>query len=380
MSNTVDFDRIFEKQKELDAKRNSGENLGVRFYKIRQGDNRGRLMPKCTANPNSAAPFVKESAMHFSVGPNQAAFMCLGAGCPICQYALQLNNSSDPSDLESASQICAKTRYYSSWIDLDEPVYTAKDLQEWKANSKDVSKDPPFVLGDSKIQILSYGPDILGKIYKQFTSLRMDISNLDTGYDLILNKTGKGKEGTKYTLMLHPIQKAQTIIKKGMVLSGDAAVDALPDLDLVLTPRKAEDMIKALNGSVVGNTGNVLPASVPAPALPPVSAPAPVPVLPSPKTAVVPPISAVSKSVEDDNPPCYKDVSVWSETDPECVGGCVGDEEFDKCPLWQQCGEAVGKLKPVQAVRRGRRPSPKAVVKAESEADLLEEELASAIK
>jgi hypothetical protein len=374
----VNFDRLKEQQQIMDAK-NSRGGSAVKYFTPKQGLNRVRLLPPWLEEGVQCEDIYKEVSMHFGVGPNGMSFVCAGPNCPICEFVARLRNSGDPADLETSETIKAKVRYNSNVIDLDDPVYTEKDVQEYKSKMKDQTKEVPFAAGDSKIQLFSFGSDVCGKLLRLFNALKLDISDLDNGYDVIIDRSGTGRS-TKYnSVMIHPTPKSCVLSKKGKALSTSEALKIIPNLSLMVIPKSKEDMLSAINGTVVGalptsnvNQTPVLPPPVvKAPALPAMVA-KPVSVTPSAGTSVV------GVKVEDETPPCFKDASVWSDKDPECIGGKAGDEEFDKCPLWQVCGESVGKLQPV---RKGRRVAAKPVVaEVSNEADALEAELAAAIK
>lgn len=379
----VNFDKLKEQQQVLDA-RNARGGSSVKYFTPKQGMNNVRLLPPWLEDGVQCEDVYKEVGMHFGVGPNGLSFVCSGQGCPICEFVERLRNSGDPADLEMSETIKAKVRYSSNIIDLDDPVYTEKDVQEYKSKMKDPTKEVPFAVGDSKIQLFSYGSDVCGKLLRLFNALKLDISDLDKGYNIIIDRSGTGRN-TKYnSVMIHPEPKVCVLSKKGKALSTSEALKVIPNLSLMLVPKSMEDMIAAINGTTVGS----LPASsaAPKPVLPPpVKAPSLPAVVAKPaavaKPVVVTPVagtSVIGVVSEDETPPCFKDSSVWSDKDPECIGGKVGDEEFDKCPFWQVCGESVGKLQPV---RKNRRSAAKPVVaEVSNEADELEAELAAAIK
>lgn len=378
----VNFDRLKEQQQVIDA-RNARGGSSVKYFTPKQGMNRVRLLPPWLEDNVQCEDVYKEVSMHFGVGPNGMSFVCSCQGCPICEFVERLRNSGDPSDLETSEIIKAKVRYSSNIIDLDDPIYTEKDVQEYRSKMKDPTKEVPFAVGDSKIQLFSYGSDVCGKLLRLFNALKLDISDLDHGYNVIIDRSGTGRN-TKYnSVMIHPEQKGCVLSKKGKDLSTSEALKVIPNLSLILIPKSMEDMVAAINGTTVGSLSSnssaskpVLPPPVRAPALPAIvakpAAAKPVSVTPVAGTSVI------AAPAEDDTPSCFKDVEIWSDKDPECVGGKVGNEDFDKCPFWQVCGESVGKL---QQVRKGRRSATKPVVaEVSNEAGELEAELAAAIK
>lgn len=390
----VNLDKVKQKQQEIEIQQNRQSNF--RFWTPKSGSNKIRLLPPWSSNGPNADQFEREVSMHFNIGPNESFFICPRqtpklpnpGDCPICDYVDSLRKSKDPSDMELASVIMAKRKYYSNIIDCDDPVYKQSDVDEWKANSKDPSRECPFKIGDTKIQIFSYGPQIYTQLINLFAELHMDLTDVEKGHDIIIKRDGKDRN-TRYSSILCPVPRAVTVIHNGVSTKDIPLID----LDNAITIKKPEEMQAALYGttppalpSVSTGIPNVPPTvttSAPPPSLPPTVFSATLPT-----TSLVGNAQAQVREIEDSGddgnggeedgpPPCFKDSKVWSDNDPECVGGMKDGNKYTPCPFYKDCGIAVGKLSPEKPARRKRTPVSE---KPKSDAEKLEEQMADALK
>lgn len=247
----INFDNHNKRNAEANAKKNKREK--TKYWKAREGKNRVRFMPPWTqdeANIMCGLPY-KELHIHFGVGANDesdgATFACPvktpGGGAksdPICEYVRGLYNSGDPADRELAKSVQAARRWYSPIVDLDDPVYTKKDTAEWLDAQQDKSRDCPFKEGETKIQIWSYGK----RVYDQlaiFLADRIDFTDLETGFDMFIQRTGSGKNDTVYLV------RTNTEGRSSFKFIGNIA-ERMPNLDQLMPFAEPEAMLNALTG------------------------------------------------------------------------------------------------------------------------------------
>jgi len=390
----VDLNYINQKQQELEAAAAARGVGGFRFWNPEAGKSKLRLMPPWAEGVRS---FERATMTHWSVGPDGLMFTCPGAGCPICEYVQKLRATGDPADAEKANEMAAKKRYLSNIVDLNDPVYTGKDVEEWQAAKQQSGGTDacPFEVGQTKVQVFGYGAMIYTQLMNIFAQLQQDITDIEHGYDLLLTKVGQ-KMNTKYTIIPAPPARPMHITGR------KSLSEILIDLDKILPPKPIEDMLAALSPQAA--PAPAMPAAARPPALPPPAAsPAPVslpPPAPAPAAAglnyapkAAPKAAAPAPAPAEPPPPCFKDKTTFDQADAQCAGGEQKDpetdtiEKFEKCPFFQECGEFAGKLvAPTPARRRGRPPAsaaPPAPAAASTpdnaEADLLEAQMRSAL-
>lgn len=208
----IDIGKIkakIEEEKRLAAQRKSFEK--IRWWKPRVGENLIRLMPPWTSEGPNADVFYRETYRHWSVGSggydkeNGLNFTCPvktpdgpGGVCEVCDHAKKLRQSGDPTDLEEAKLLSAKKRISSNIVDLNDPVLTAEDVQEW-VESHPPNAECPFKEGDTKVQIWSYGATLFGELLDYFAD-SVPLAELVDGHNIKLTRTGKNKEDTRYRL------------------------------------------------------------------------------------------------------------------------------------------------------------------------------------
>jgi hypothetical protein len=388
----VNLDKVKQRQKEEEKKAAARMAGGFRFWSPKQGKNLVRLLPPWTEEGLNADQFEREVYMHWSVGDgeNTSSFLCpkktpnLEGGpqpCPVCDEVDRLRATGDPTDAEAATKIAAKQRFYSNIIDLENPTYTQDDIDEWKANSNNPQSEVPFDVGHTKIQVLTYGPMIYGELLNLFADLDMDLTNIDAGRNIIIRRTGKDLQ-TKYKVIMEAHDSKADIIGKPLK-------ERLVNLDTVMLPKPQEEMLAALSAAppapsslppAVAPPPQSLPAAAPAPA--PAPAPAATPA-PTAAAAVAPPKVEEAEpeaEPEEEELACFGDGTTWAQDDPECVGGVKGDDEYDPCPKFQECGIKNGKLAAPKPKRRRRKAAKApATTEAPTDADKLEEQMAAAL-
>lgn len=353
----VDVNKVKQKAEEEAAKAAARQAGGFRYWSPKGGKNKIRFMPPWTAEGNNANQFWREVFVHWGIGADDAgeggqSFACPtqtpfgpGGACPVCVYVAQLRGTKDAADMEMANNLRAKNRFYSNIVDMDDSVYTSKDVEEWKERQEDKTRECAFKPGDTKVQVFSYGP----MIYKDLLDIfcETDISDLNGGHDVIITREGTGRE-TKYRTRAE--FSATAFAPKGRAIS-----EAVIDLDRLMPFAPPEQMAAALNGEAPAPRQQV-PAAKPAPQLPAANtgaaaAPKPTPAVqqPKPTPAVQPkptPAPAKQQSLPqtppaDEAPPCFKDLQTCNQGDAECVGGQKGEDIYDPCPFFTDCHAAL---------------------------------------
>ena len=374
----VNLQKMQETKAELDAKAALRAAGGARFWKAKVGNSKIRLLPPWTNKGAFADDFAREVAVHWNVGEENQRFLCpvkspgVEGPCPICDLVAQLRKTEDPGDSELANELRPRIQYFSNIVDLEDPVYTQKDVDEYKSRQQDKSKEVPFTVGTTKTQVYGYGPSVYEKIVNLFAVLFQDLTDLKTGRDIIITRKGNDKNNTRYDV----IQADATPLK----VQGELR---MTDLDAFQQPAKLEDM----QGAVAGLLG--VPAAPPPPQLPPSPSPAPMAApqslppstrqsaapAPAPAPAAAPKTDSLPVINGEDAPECFGDSEVWSDTDAECTGGVKDGDEYDPCPFFKLCGEKCGTLQPEKASRRRRGGGGSGGAKTTNAADTMEAQM-----
>lgn len=349
----VDLALMNQKQAEIAAQQAARSVGGVQYWNPSDGSSKIRMCPPWADNVRS---FERSLDMHFGVGQEEQVFTCPGQGCPICAHVAALRATNDPGDAELAGRMAKKKRYYSNIVDLNDPVWTKKDYDEFKQAQP--NEEPKWSVGQTKVQVFGYGAMIYGQLVNLFAQLQQDLTDLHLGYDLIITKVGV-KLNTKYTVIPAPPARP-------LQIAGELV---LHPLDALNPPRKNEDMIAALSGQPQAGGAGIPPGygaqqqMAPPPNMPPTAAlppaqPAATPPPAQPQQAAAaqpkqPPaqqkpaaqVQTMAAPAQEPPPVCFKDKATFSQTDPECIGGQTADgQAVDKCPYFQECGEFAGKL------------------------------------
>lgn len=388
----VDVNKVKQKAEEEAARAAARQSGGFKYWSPAVGKNNVRFMPPWTTNGDNANQFWREIFVHWGIGADDAgeggqSFACPsqtpfgpGGACPVCQYVAQLRATKDQADMEMANNLRAKQRFYSNVVDLEDAVYTSKDVEEWKGRQEDKTRECPFKVGDTKVQVFSYGP----MIYKDLLDLfsEADLSDLNAGRTIVITKEGQGRE-TKYRT--RPEFSPTSFSPKGRPLA-----DVLVDLDRLMPFAPPEQMSAALNGEAYTPPARQVGSGKQAPQLPPANAaptptPAPKAAAPAQKVQQPKPTPAVLPQApaepEGEAPPCFKDLTTCSKTDAECVGGQKGQDIYDPCPFFKQCDAAMEASKAPAAppARRAAKKAPAAPAQA-SEVDDLEAEMRQSLE
>ncbi len=240
----VNINKINEKLKEEEQKE-AQRNLGaVRYWNPGQGRNQIRLMPPYA---DDVEDFCREVFVHWNVvqgAEKSPPFTCpaktpgVGGVCPICDEINRLFSTNDPTDQERANAMKAKKQYVSNVVDLEDPVFTQEEYDQVVS----AGKEPNFSVGDTKVQVFRFGPMIYKQIAENFSIMALDLSSVKDGRDLTISRTGKGKEGTKYTVVAAP--SSTSFNNVGLELE-----KKLYNLEAISTPRTVADMQAALSGA-----------------------------------------------------------------------------------------------------------------------------------
>ena len=338
---SVNLNKMKHRQKEEDAKAAARSQGGFSYWSPTVGENYIRFMPPWTDEGDNADTFYRELYVHWNVGPEDAGVTITCPkntpysnvhDCPICEYVQQLRSTGDPVDAETAQRMNSKQRFYSNIVDLQDPTYTSKDVKNWEKNSSD-DRECPFKVGDTKIQVYSYGVMVFRMVLDIFASGK-DITDLDNGWDIKIKREGKGLK-TKYLVRL---DMDDGKMQCGFEFIGSKLIEkSLVNLDLLMPFRSDEDMRNALGGissvkKLTETNNNEEEISI------------------DEKSYSKP--KFLDQVKEEDPPPCFKDAEIFDESDAECVGGLGKDgEEYDRCPFFKPCKEAC---KPTHK-KRGRR-------------------------
>lgn len=249
----LDFDKVM-KRKEEEEKRSQktvgdGPRVKNLYWKPKLGKNRIRFMPPWTEVKDEsihAGQIWREIFIHYGTEDNKYSFACPVRSAektmetdPICSHVKGLYATKNPEDGELAKELRAKQRLFSSVVDLDDPVYTEKDVSDWAQNRQTPF---PFMVGETKVQLYSYGYTVFNQLLDILTD-GVDISDLNKGFDVFIARTGKGKQDTKYNLRLNP--GGPTPFKFMGSLK-----EQNPNLDLLMPFQDLDRMQSALSGSV----------------------------------------------------------------------------------------------------------------------------------
>lgn len=244
-------------KKEEEARKTAEQNARnstrrVIRWKPKTGENKVRIMPPWSTddtNPN-ANQFYREVYLHWNVG-GEGSFPILcpvltphgpGGICEVCIKVAGLRATKDPTDMEVAKTLAARRSYDSNIVDLKRPVYKEEDTEEWEADHP--GEDCPFTVGDTKIQVWTYGVLMFKDLLDIFTDV--EISDLDTGRDLIVTREGTGRESTKYRVRSAPNPTAFKV--QQIVLE-----EKLVNLDM-LQQYKTSEEVKAILAGVDNST------------------------------------------------------------------------------------------------------------------------------
>lgn len=346
-----------------------GQGFGPRalMWDVKDGDNKIRVMPPWTAEGPNARQCWREVYQHWvsNAEGNRRPILCPvktpdakpGQSCPICQHAETLRSSGDELDKERYMDLRAKQRFFSNIVDTVDPVYTAEDLKEWKAGEYNKGKECPFAVGETKVQLWSYGQTIFTQLLNLVSDPQADVLNFEEGYNIIVTRSGK---------KLHTEYKVRPEFKpSAFTFKAEKPEDEwLPDLDKAgllqfVELKELQNAVAELQLAAGGGEQPPLGAGQQqkAPGLPARGGQQTQQRQESP-----PPRTAPETPPDEDKPACFGDKAIHSDGDAECTGGKKPDEKtgklvaYDPCPFFDACKKEIFG-DPSPPPRRGRRPA-----------------------
>lgn len=209
----LDIEALRKKMQEV---KNRGGG-GADFWSPKDGRNVIRILPA-----KEGQEFYSEARVRYNVGPKKRMVTVpmdsSPDNCPIHAYVDELYKSGDADDEKLAKKMKASNRYYFNIID--------RSVEEGEE-------------GYGKVQVFGCGTtiftDILGIIVDPDYG---DITDPEEGFDLIINKSGKGLQ-TEYKTHARPKQTAIGI---------PDWKEKLADLQKIATPKSYDDRLAILNG------------------------------------------------------------------------------------------------------------------------------------
>jgi len=257
----LDISKLKKAQADVQARMaRGGGGPSMKFWRPKDGENRVRVLPPWTDTGVHAGTFWREVWQHWKVSEEESGpLLCPkktpgadNTDCPICDYVDSLRaKKNDVNAQEAAKDLRAKVAYLMSIIDLADPVYTAKDTADWKKDRPDT--DCPFVVGGPKVQVYAATSTIYEGIASMVLSNDMDITDMESGHNVIINKIGN-KDPMKTRYGVQPeLKKTKAQLPVGF---------ELPDLGQIGRFKNYEDMVKLLASGAGAGAFATLPSAV----------------------------------------------------------------------------------------------------------------------
>ena len=189
----TNLDEIAKERQQLeDEKKRSGFN----YFQIKEGRNVLRILP--SADPAKHTPFHKVWVHYVrnpsKPGTNGRPVMCPSknnnARCIVCEKVSALRRSANEIDKEIAGDLAASRQIYANVVDLQEP--------------------------ERGVQVMKFGVmiynDLLAYMDKSDPSAVGDLAHPEKGYNVVIDRKGKGKQDTRY--QVRTAKEASPIPKK----------------------------------------------------------------------------------------------------------------------------------------------------------------------
>jgi hypothetical protein len=230
----VDKERAKQSKQRLEEE---SQRSGLPMWKIPQGSTRIRILPPWS----EAGDIAFECRSHWKVPPNDTMYNCLkviNKECPICEFAYKLKLAGNK---ELASSLYpSKSVYYNIVVRGEED----KGVQVMRSG------------------ILLY-ENILSYLYDEDYG---DITDIDNGRDMIIERVGTTKEDTKYTLKpaanTSPLHSDKAVVDKWI----DNMFDLDKDIATFRDPLELQAVINNIHGTksetVVSEVENLIEAPV----------------------------------------------------------------------------------------------------------------------
>lgn len=241
------------------------DKTSVPVYAIKKGITQVRILP--AYGPHGR--WFRELLQHYvRVNGKGQSFTCRAMTnevCPICEHGRALRAKGDPESVQQAGEFKAKSAYLFNVIVLSDPSGAPVTPEVKVLLAREMVK--------KEIIALDRNPEW------------GNITSLEKGTNLTIERTGIGKTDTRYTV--RPSREASNIVEILANKGIDIMTLSLHNLDEVYPPRSAEAMVEALSGTqtVKGFPGATPAAPVAVPAQP-LAAPILVQPVPAPGTPV----------------------------------------------------------------------------------------------
>lgn len=187
------LDKVREQKKRTEEQlTRGGSSFGFRWWRPEAGENRVRIMPQW--EDGLEGQFWREVSQHWGVSPEQKGpVLCpketpdIREDCPICDLVQQLRQDKGSAESQKlAKSLRAKKAYFLNVIVQKDPVYTAKDVAEFKASRPD--SECPFEVNDPKIQVYACPITIFDQILGIINTSGEDITDLKSGRNIVIKK------------------------------------------------------------------------------------------------------------------------------------------------------------------------------------------------
>lgn len=198
--------------------------FGAKIIKFKVGRTPVRLLPP---KEGHETPF-KMIWMHFVDLPAEdkpAVFPCprkmANKPCLVCAKAEELRTSGDEAIVEKAKRLFSKRQWYANAIDRKQP--------------------------EEGVQLVAFGKEIMNQVVgirKTFADDGIDFTNPYEGYDIVIERTGTGKEDTEYTVQARakpsPLGESDEQMQEW--------IDKMVDLEQKAVPPTSEEIMRRLKG------------------------------------------------------------------------------------------------------------------------------------
>ena len=190
----LDMDRAKADRVKLAASRAKGGGASARFWKPSVGKNMIRIMPPWVDKGDFKGSFNREVSQHWNVSPRGPILCPVGTPfitgtCPICDLVKKLRaKQNDVNAITQLKEIRAKKSFLVNMVDLEDPIYNANDVAEYKNKRPD--SEVPFSAGDAKVQVYACPGGVLEDLLDAITENDHDITSLETGNDIVIVRTG----------------------------------------------------------------------------------------------------------------------------------------------------------------------------------------------
>jgi len=264
MGNGIDLSKVTKARAEIEQRMNKGDRTPVTFWKPNAGSNSIRILPPWTQEGEHAGAPWREAAQHWNVHEEKKApILCpkrtpdINEPCPICDFIDELRTRKDDIQAQQlAKDLRAKSAYFFNIVDLNDPVYTVKDIAEAKQARPDA--ELKLEAGDLKVQVYAAGPTIFNQILGVIAENQVDITDPFTGHNITLKKTGKALQ-TRYEVVL---------MVKSTPLEGWSEDVKLPSLDEIGFKQDYNKILETLTEGKGGDFSAMLPSGSAKAALP----------------------------------------------------------------------------------------------------------------